>query len=161
MNDTNVLIHCQRSDDVFRDMCSIIEASRSAAYHAVNTFLIQRNWLIGQRIAEEELKCKTRAEYGLEIIKSLSTALTNKYGKGFTKTNLYYFYQFYKAFPEIFHSLSGKSDKLLSWTHYRILLQVKDEEARKWSLSYIAAFAFSIVMSMVLMPSGQVGWAMA
>ena len=54
------------------------------------------------------------------------------YGKGFTKTNLYNFYLFYKNYPEIFHSSSGKSTILLSWTHYRILLQVKDKEARDW-----------------------------
>ena len=49
------------------------------------------------------------AEYGLEIIKTLSKELTEEYGKGFTKTNLYNFYLFYKTFPEIFHAASGKS----------------------------------------------------
>ena len=39
---------------------------------------------------------------------------------------------FYKTYPEIFHSESGKSQPILSWTHYRILLQVKDEKAREW-----------------------------
>lgn len=41
-------------------------------------------------------------------------------------------YLFYKTFPEIFHAASGKSDPLLSWTHYRTLLQVKDDKARTW-----------------------------
>ncbi|MCH5344416.1 MAG: DUF1016 family protein [Acetatifactor sp.] len=54
------------------------------------------------------------------------------YGKGFTKTNLYNFYSFYKSFPEIFHTLCGKSHRLLSWSHYRCLIQVKDEKARSW-----------------------------
>lgn len=58
--------------------------------------------------------------------------MTEKYGKGFTKTNLYSFYSFYKCFPEIFHSASGKSGIYLSWTHYRILLQVNDKTARDW-----------------------------
>ena len=73
-----------------------------------------------------------RAEYGLEIIKKLSKQLTDEYGKGFNKTNLYSFYLFYKTFPEIFHAASGKSAPLLSWTHYRTLLQVKDDKARAW-----------------------------
>lgn len=72
-----------------------------------------------------------RAEYGLEVMKSLSKSLTKKYGKGFTKINLYNFYSFYKEYPEIFHSLSGKSDQLLSWTHYTVLLQVKGRQARE------------------------------
>jgi len=121
-----------KTDDVLKDMCGIIESSREAAYKAVNIVLVQRNWLIGYRIAEEELKGETRSEYGTSVIKKLSKNLTEKYGKGFTKTNLYNFYSFYKCFPEIFHSASGKSGTYLSWTHYRILLQVNNKDARDW-----------------------------
>lgn len=91
---------------------------------------MQRNWLIGCRIAEEELAGEARAEYGAEVIKELSKVLTQKYGKGFTKTNLYNFYCLYKCFPEIFHTVCGKSNAWLSWSHYRTLLQVHDEAAR-------------------------------
>ena len=58
-----------KSDDILKDMCGIIESSRKAAYQAVNTALVQRNWLIGYRIAEEELQGEERSEYGLQIIK--------------------------------------------------------------------------------------------
>ncbi len=121
-----------KTDDVLQDMCGIIESSRDVAYRAVNTALVRRNWLIGYRIAEEELKGENRSEYGASIIENLSKSLTEKYGKGFTKTNLYSFYSFYKMYPEIFHSVSGKSRTYLSWTHYRILLQVDDKTARDW-----------------------------
>ncbi len=121
-----------KTDDILNDMCGIIESSQKAAYQAVNIALIQRNWLIGYRIAEEELRGQKRSEYGAEVIKKLSKNLTEKYGKGFTKTNLYSFYSFYKCFPEIFHSASGKSKTYLSWTHYRTLLQVNDKVARDW-----------------------------
>ena len=50
--------------------------------------------------------------------------LKKEYGKGFELRNLYYFLQFYKTFPNILHSVSAKSNILLSWTHYKILLQV-------------------------------------
>ena len=121
-----------KTDDILCDMRGIIETSQQQAYQAVNFALVQRNWLIGYRIAEEELKGENRAEYGMSIIKQLSKELSEIYGKGFTKTNLYSFYSFYKTFPEIFHSTSGKSAPLLSWTHYRVLLQVHDTEAREW-----------------------------
>ena len=121
-----------KTDDVLNDMCGIIESSRKAAYKAVNIALLQRNWLIGYRIAEEELKGESRSEYGANVIERLSKSLTEKYGKGFTKSNLYNFYSFYKCFPEIFHSVSGKSGLYLSWTHYRTLLQVDDKAARDW-----------------------------
>ena len=110
----------------------IIESSQKAAYQAVNTTLVRRNWLLGYRIASEEMQGEDRARYGAEIIKKLAKELSAEYGKGYTKTNLYSCYSFYKTYPEIFHSPSGRSDKLLSWTHYRVLLQVKDPKARAW-----------------------------
>lgn len=121
-----------KTDDIVKDMREIIESSRDAAYKAVNTILVQRNWLIGYRIAEEGFRGGDRAEYGANIIVKLSKLLTTEYGKGFTKTNLYNFYSFYKEYPEIFQTLSGKSSKLLSWSHYAILLQVNDRQARAW-----------------------------
>ncbi len=42
------------------------------------------------------------------------------------------FYSFYRYFPEIFHTPCGKSERILSWSHYRCLIQVKDEKARNW-----------------------------
>ena len=122
----------KKTDVIMNDMQRIVNGSQKKAFQSVNTALIQRNWLIGWRIAEEEMKDSDRAEYGADVIKKLSKELTLIYGKGFTKTNLYSFYSFYKAFPEIFHSVSGKFIPVLSWTHYRVLLQVSDEKARKW-----------------------------
>ena len=127
-----IMDNFQKTDNILNDVQTIIEVSQKEAYRSVNTILSQRNWLIGYRIAEEELAGEERAEYGAEVIKKLSRELTKRYGKGYTKTNLYSFYRFYKCFPEIFHSVSGKSAFKLSWTHYRILLQVHDETARKW-----------------------------
>ena len=95
----NVMANFVKTDDILKDMCGIIESSREAAYQAVNTTLIRRNWLIGYRIAEEELKGDNRAEYGTSVIKKLAKELTAEYGKGFTKTNLYNFYSFYKTYP--------------------------------------------------------------
>ena len=114
-------------------MCEIIEYSQKTTYQAVNTTLIHRNWLLSYRIASEELQGEDRAKYGAEIIKKLSKELSVEYGKGYTKSNLYSFYSFYKTYPEIFRTASGKSVLLLSWSHYAtLLLQVKDEKSRKW-----------------------------
>lgn len=121
-----------KSDDILKDMCGIIESSRKVAYQAVNVALVQRNWLLGLRIASEELQGEKRAEYGSEVIKKLSQELTKDYGKGFDYSSLYKFVRFYKAFPNILDSTSPKSTPLLSWTHYRTLLQVEDEKARAW-----------------------------
>jgi len=74
----------------------------------------------------------------------LAKELTKTCGKGFTKTNLYSFYSFYQCFPEIFHSLRGKSQGMLSWTHYRTLLQVHDQIARDWYAKEAAAETWSV-----------------
>ena len=103
-----------KTDDILKDMCGIIESSQKAAYQAVNIALVRRNWLLGYRIASEEMRGKERAKYGAEIIKKLAKELSAEYGKGFTKSNLYSFYAFYKTYPEIFRTPSGKSQKLLS-----------------------------------------------
>lgn len=128
----DIMSKFHKTENILNDVQNIIEVSQKEAYRSVNTILSQRNWLIGYRIAEEELTGGERAEYGAEIIKKLSKDLTQKYGKGFTKTNLYSFYRFYKYFPEIFHTVCGKSNKMLSWSHYRTLLQVHEATARKW-----------------------------
>ena len=110
------LVQYRNSGDVFSDIKSIIEVSRKQAYRFVDLILLRRNWLMGKRIAEEELINGNRADnYGLEIIRKLSAALTAEYGKGFTKTNLYNYYRFYKTFPDIFHTACGNSYPLLSW----------------------------------------------
>ena len=142
--DFNQLIKAEKTEDILSDLKNIIELSQKQAYQAINTALVYRNWLIGYRIAEEELKGEDRAEYGTTLIRKLSKELTNEYGKGYTKTNLYSFYSFYKMYPNIFHSASGKSVPLLSWTHYRTLIQVKDDKARNWYEKEAAQQAWNV-----------------
>ena len=55
-NEQNIIMdNFVKTDDILNDMCGIIESSQKTAYRAVNTLLVQRNWLLGYRIAEEEL----------------------------------------------------------------------------------------------------------
>ena len=85
MNSVNNVImdNFHKTDNILNDVQTIIEVSQKEAYRSVNTILSQRNWLIGYRIAVEELAGEERAEYGVEIIKNLSRYLTQKYGKGY------------------------------------------------------------------------------
>ena len=117
----------ENGDSLLKDVQGIIEQARQEAYRSVNIAMLQRNWLLGRRISEEILRGENRAEYGNEVIKKLSEELTDIYGKGFNKNNLYAFVQFYKIFP----TLSGKSE-LLSWSHYMLLLSVPEDTARNW-----------------------------
>lgn len=129
---TDIMNAYQKSDNIVTDVQNIIETSQRQAYHAVDTILSQRNWLIGCRIAEEEMDGTDRAEYGTNIIKQLSKELTAKYGRGYDRSNLYHYLRFYKEFPEIVDTVCRQSNIRLSWSHYRALLQVQDMDARKW-----------------------------
>ncbi|MBD5241714.1 MAG: DUF1016 domain-containing protein [Barnesiella sp.] len=117
---------------LYKRASSVIEQARETAYRQVNEALVKRNWDLGKLIAEEELNGQNRATYGASIIKDLSKRLTAAYGKGFTKSYLYSYVLFYKTHLTIFQSPIGKSAKLLSWTHYYILTQELNDEARKW-----------------------------
>ena len=124
------LIEYTNTDDIFSDVSKIIQHASDAAYRSVNVLLLKRNWLLGKRIAEEELKDSRNENYGKEIINKLSQRLTGEFGKGFSKSNLYSFYTFYNMYKNIFQTPIGKS--FLSWSHYLVLLQVYSKEARDW-----------------------------
>ena len=70
--------------------------------------------------------------------------MTKDYGKGFDYSSLYKFVRFYKLFPNILDSSSPKSVPMLSWTHYRVLLQVNDSEARDWYATEAATQNWSV-----------------
>lgn len=127
---TTTILDVKATENYLDDVKRIVVASRKAAHQTVNVLLLQRNWLIGKRIYEEELKGDNRAEYGARIIKSLSKSLTMEFGKGFSRPYLYQFYTFYKCYPNIFHA-HGKSC-LLGWSHYLSLIGVLDPKAREW-----------------------------
>jgi predicted nuclease of restriction endonuclease-like (RecB) superfamily len=99
--------------------------------------MVQAYWEIGRRIVEEQGGAE-RAEYGAALIAELSKRLTEDFGKGFTVTNLKYMRQFYLAFP-IGHALRDE----LTWTHYRSLARVEDQQARTWYMNEAATQGWS------------------
>lgn len=121
------------SGDIVADAKLIIDSAQRVAHQAVNVALIRRNWLLGRRIAEEELGDDTRSElYGRKVVPMLARELTKEYGKGYAKTSLYQYAQFYRMFPGIVQTASGQSLPRLSWSHYVELLRVKSDRARSW-----------------------------
>ncbi len=98
------------NSSLLNDACNIIEQAQATAYRQVNETLIKRNWLLGMRIRHEVLNDE-RAEYGEQVLIELAKQLTQKYGRGFNKSNLYLFVTFYLNYPNIFQSLTGKSNE--------------------------------------------------
>lgn len=86
---------------VIDDIRTIITRARNKAYQSINETLIRSNWEIGKRIVEEEQLGKQRADYGIQLIKSISQQLTTEFGSGYGVRNLAYFKQLYQYFPEL------------------------------------------------------------
>jgi len=112
-------------DDVRR----LIDEARQQVARAVNAGLVTLYWHVGRRIRQEILGAE-RAAYGEQIVVALSTQLTAEYGRGFSRTNLFYMIQFAEAFPDeqIVHALRGQ----LSWTHFRELIAIEDPLKREF-----------------------------
>ncbi len=103
------------STSIFDRVVSILEQAKTNVVHTVNSEMVLAYWLIGREIVEAIQSGDKRAEYGKKIIKELSDKLNEKYGKGFSATNLWYFRQFYVVYsnrePEIRHKAC---DELIS-----------------------------------------------
>ena len=85
-----------KSPNLFADASTIIETARNVAYRSVNVVLVRRNWLLGKRIAEEQIGEQTRDElYGKSLIQNLANDLTATYGSGFDFSSLYKYVRFY------------------------------------------------------------------
>jgi predicted nuclease of restriction endonuclease-like (RecB) superfamily len=128
----------------FSDIKSILTGARQKAYSAINTAMVESYWLVGKRIVEEEQQGEKRAAYGEMIVKELSKVLTDEFGRGFSVSNIKYFRQFYLTFPDgqKGHALRGQ----LTWTHYRLIISVNDEQARQYYITESANHNWSTRM---------------
>ncbi len=106
---------------------STLQKARESAIKAINTELVKANWEIGRHIVEFEQHGKEKANYGSSLLTSLAKDLKIRFGKGFSKSNIYLCRQFYIKYQK-FQTVSGK----LSWSHYAELLTVSDDLSRKF-----------------------------
>ena len=72
-----------------------LEKARQKAFSQVNTILVETYWKIGEYIVEFEQKGNIKSEYGSNLIDYLAKDLKQKYGRGFSRSNLYLFRQFF------------------------------------------------------------------
>ena len=94
-----------------------------------NNDLVKTYWEIGKILVEAQ-GGSSRAKYGNELIKKWSLKLTELYGKGYDATNLKRFRQFYLIFEK-----GGALRHQLTWTHYRKLLPIKNENKRNYYIN--------------------------
>ncbi len=95
------MIEITGANNFVSDLKTIVGSAREYSYRAANTMQVVSNWLIGWRIVEQEQHGKQRAEYGKQIIKQASEALTAEYGKGYSETTLRAYRQFFLEFNDL------------------------------------------------------------
>jgi predicted nuclease of restriction endonuclease-like (RecB) superfamily len=107
-------------DALFDRVAAILDAARGSVVRAVNSRMVLAYWLIGREIVQDLQGGDERAEYGKRVISDLSKKLTQRYGSGYSGTNLRQFRQFYQVFADrallvpafqckIYHALRDKS----------------------------------------------------
>lgn len=121
---------------VYKNIRETVLSAKSKVYSAVNFAMVEAYWNIGKQIAEVQGE---RAEYGKQLLKYLSEQLTNEFGAGFTERNLQQMRQFYLTFPNA-HTLCAE----LSWSHYRLLMRIADQDRRDFYLKECAECGWSV-----------------
>lgn len=119
--------------DLLGHLRALIASTRTQALRAVDVIQVRTCWEIGRHIVEFEQGGAARADYGSKLIPNLAATLTAEFGKGFDSSNLRKMRQFFLYFP-----IRDAVRPELSWTHYRILLRVEDEQARRWYMNEAA-----------------------
>lgn len=143
-------------DVVLSQVVDLLEKARRSAARSVNTIMTATYWEIGRRIVEYEQKGSDRAEYGKKGIQRLSSDLTKRFKRGFSRQNLQQMRAFYLNYSKesICQTMSGKLEKAncshfleiasqeffgarshvfpFPWSHYVKLLAVKNTQARSF-----------------------------
>lgn len=128
--------------DFHSQVVQLLKSARQRVVQAVNHTMVLTYLEVGKMIVEEQQNGKDRAEYGKELVKGLSTALTKEFGRGFSQRNLEQMRKFYLTYSKA-QTLSAESkssnktqtlsaDFKLSWSHYLTLIRIEDEAERSF-----------------------------
>ena len=160
---TKPLVKAVVAVDLFGRIVSIQEQARTNVVRSVNSEMVLAYWYIGREIVQELQGGEERAEYGERLLDDLSGQLAQRYGKGFSVTSLKYFRSFYIAYasriPKIGHTPCDQFEGTekgrtlcdesgfhpnLGWSHYRVLMRVQKQDARKYYEGEVASNGWSV-----------------
>ncbi len=122
----NVLLAREVEKELYKKVRAYIAAARAKVYTVANEEMVKAYWNVGREIVEKQ-GGGGRSVYGDGLVDRLAIKLTAEFGPGYTRVNLFYMRRFYLAFPKV-HTLC----KQLSWSHYRTLITVENEDARQY-----------------------------
>ena len=112
-------------NEIYQSIREVILTAKSNVKKSVDFTMVQAYWEIGRQIIESQEG--PRAEYGKSFLKFLAEKLTAEFGVSFSSQNLRNMRQFYLTFQKRYTLCSE-----LSWSHYRRLMRVSNEEERNF-----------------------------
>lgn len=149
----------KREDSLFEHVSKLIDEARKHLKTTIDTTMVYTYYGVGKYIVEDEQQGETRAAYGKTVLKRLSVRLTEKYGKGWSYSNLRQIRQFYMVYSDLTDSvcqIHNRNDRqclsnsqaiklhqlekgntvapkfTLSWSHYLILMRIANQNERNF-----------------------------
>jgi len=113
--------------DLLKELIAIIEKTKKQVVSYANSSLTVMFWNVGNRILSHNLQYK-RAEYGKQIVVTLSRELVAKFGKNYEEKNLRRMIQFAEKYPNIENVVT--LSRHLSWSHFITLIPLKEQNIR-------------------------------
>lgn len=123
------------------ELSLLIEQSHQQVVAQANSTLTLLFWQVGKRINEDILQNK-RADYGKQIVSTVSAQLEIRFGRNFTEKNVRRMIKFAEQFPDL--SIVVPLARQLSWSHFVELLPLKDQEAKLFYAQAAAAQTLGI-----------------
>ncbi len=120
--------------DYFEEIKEIIEereSSRRVREIKDNKEDLLSRWNIGKLLVDAQGGSK-RAKYGTNLIKEWGSIFEREYGSNYNARNLFNCKKLYQLFP-IVNALRSQ----LSWTHYRSVISIKDENKRNYYINQV------------------------
>jgi len=112
---------------LLKDLRELIAEARQDVARQVNSTLVLLYWRVGKRIRQDILKEK-RAEYGEEIVPTLSAQLVPEFGEGFSKRNLFRMIRFSEVFSD--EQIVSTLSRQLGWSHFVEIIPLEDDLKR-------------------------------
>lgn len=129
------------SQDLLNDLVTLIENTKKQVVSYANSSLTLLFWHIGDRILRHTLQNR-RAEYGKQIVVTVSRELQKQYGRNYEEKNLRRMIQFSEKYPDI--DKVATLSRQLSWSHFLVLIPIKDPKARDFYASFAYENSYSV-----------------
>ena len=139
-DNNNIKLATLEYNNLYSEVCDIIDSTRQQLAAAFTNMQLLMYWSIGNRINKDVL-CGKRAEYGAQIVSTLSTQLQRQYGDEYSERNLRRMMQFaMEVEEEIVSTLSSQ----LTWSHVIEILPLKESLQREFYLTMASSYKWSV-----------------